>query len=130
MGTCRCVSSRIVISVVGGLIPRIRVMMNRGGGRMRWRMLYTFRLSRSRICHCGIATTVMAKYLVSLLGGMHKSSCVWTMWSIVRLRLVIISAIIVPLIVRTIVALIRPTVVIALGGRVTIIWVVVRLVRW
>ena len=115
-------SSRIVISVVGGLIPRIRVMMNRGGGRMRWRMLYTSRLSRSRICHCGIATTVMAKYLVSLLGGMHKSSCVWTMWSIVRLRrLVIISAIIVPLIVP---------VVIALGGRVTIIWVVVRLVRW
>ena len=106
-------------------------MMNRGGGRMRWGMLYTSRLSR--MCHCGmsaIATTVMAKYLISLLGGMHQSSCVWTMWSIVRLRLVIISAIIVPLIVRTIVALIRSTVVIALGGRVAIIWVVVRLVRW
>ena len=50
---------------------------------------------------------------------------------IVRLRLIIITAI-APLIVRTIVAiiLIRSTVVSALGGRVTIIRIIVRLVRW
>ena len=69
MGTrCQCIS-RIVISVVGGLMPWIRIVLNRGGGRRRWRILHTSRLSRMRTI-----TTVLAKYLVSLLSGMHQSS--------------------------------------------------------